>query len=123
MTTRDPRPGYKTSKRAYILDGPPGSINSQREHWDGRIDARVGGIYLDDDAEESEDFKKWLGGWHEKMRAVKSEMMGCKAARDADPSNEAARLAFQAQKQKLMRMRAQFKQMDPRRYVRTGGGR
>lgn len=118
MTIRDPRPGYKTSKRAYILDGPPGSVNSQREHWDGRMDARVGGVYLDDELEESDHFKEWVKTWHDRMRATKQEMAGFKAARDADPSNPAARLAFAHKKQELIKLRAQFRASDPRRWVR-----
>ena len=35
------REGYKTSKRTWRGDGPPGADNFQTEHWDGRLDAEV----------------------------------------------------------------------------------
>lgn len=38
----DPRPGYKTSTRTWRVDGPDDSNCYQREHWDGRLDAKVG---------------------------------------------------------------------------------
>lgn len=33
--------GYKKSHKTWRVDGPPGTNNLQREHWDGRLDARV----------------------------------------------------------------------------------
>lgn len=118
MTVHDPRPGYKTSTQRIILPGPPGSTNSIRVHWDGKQDARVGGVYLPDEVEESPAFKQWLAAQHKAMTDLRSEVAGFKAARDADPDNPLARLAFQRKKQELVRIRAQFREADPRRMRR-----
>ena len=104
--------------RRIILPGPPGVTNSQREHWDGRIDARVGGVFLADEIEESPGFKAWLAAQHKAMADLRSEVAGFKAARDADPGNPLARLAFQRKKHELVRLRAQFREADPRRMRR-----
>ena len=120
MTIRDPRPGYKTSTQHIILPGPAGGpTNSHRVHWDGRQDARVGGVYLADEIEGSEAFKAWRAAQDKAIGDLRSEMAGFKAARDADPENPLARLAFQRKKQEFVRLRAQFREADPRR-IRRG---
>lgn len=120
MSGRDPRPGYKTSTQRIILPGPAEVTNSIRVHWDGRQDARVGGVYLDDETENAAEFKAWLAAQHKAMGDLRSEMAGLKAARDADPANPLARLAFQRKKQELVSMRARFRAADPRRVRRAG---
>jgi hypothetical protein len=112
-------PLHKGQTRRIILPAPPGGpVNSQRLHWDGRQDARVGGVYLEDEVEDSPRFKNWLADWHTQLAAAKTEMTGLKAAAAADPGNGLARQAFRKKRQELVDLRRQFRETDPRRWAR-----
>jgi len=83
------------------------------------VDGRVGGVYLDDEIEESPAFKAWLAAQHQALEDLRTEAIGLKAARKADPDNPAARIAFARKKQEYLRRRAQFRAADPRRMRRV----
>jgi hypothetical protein len=104
-------------------DGEPHHQVAQREHFDGQLDGRVGGTYVDQETEER--WRKGLivvqGITPMTLADLEKAMIVAKKKYHAHRKDPAARQAFQEMKRMLVTARAAARQQDPRRQFAGAG--